>query len=63
MSDGNPTPPGWRPHVPTTLRTRGEVLWRVTFQHRVLTCELYNESGIGAGWDLAIREDGELSAK
>ena len=61
MREWNPTPPGWRKQVPTTLRTRGEVLWRVTFRQRVLSCELYNESAIGAGWDVAIREYGELS--
>ena len=51
-------------HVaPSTSRvTRaGERVWSVMKDGRTLACELYDESAIDAGWDVAIREDGELS--
>jgi hypothetical protein len=33
----------------------------VTRDGRVLSCELRDESKIGGGWDVVIRQDGELS--
>jgi hypothetical protein len=33
----------------------------VTLNGRTIACELRDESRYGAGWDVAIREDGELS--
>jgi hypothetical protein len=45
----------------TTPRTAGEEAWRVTLARRTISCELRDESKFGAGWDVAIRQDGELS--
>ncbi len=50
-------------HVAPTARSwaRGEETWRVTRDGRTISCELRDESRLGAGWDVAIRQDGELS--
>ena len=62
MSDEawNPTPPGWTTTPKLTAR-QGEEVWRVTLEGRTIACELHDESRLGAGWDVAIRQDGELS--
>jgi len=39
----------------------GEEVWRVTKDGRVIGCELRDESRVGGGWDVVIRQDGELS--
>jgi hypothetical protein len=38
----------------------GVEVWRVTLNGRVISCELRDETKIGAGWDVCIRQDGEL---
>jgi len=56
----NPTPPGWTETGKPTLR-QGEEVWRVTKDGRTISCELHDESHFNAGWDVAVRENGELS--
>jgi hypothetical protein len=50
-------------HQPTPRSPRGpaEAVWHVTKDSRTISCELRNEERIGAGWDVIIRQDGELS--
>jgi hypothetical protein len=52
--------PDHRPALPVP-RARGEEAWRVTKDGRTISCELRNEERTGAGWDVVIRQDGELS--
>jgi hypothetical protein len=52
--------PDHRP-APPVPRASGEEAWRVTKDGRVLSCELRNDARAGAGWDVVIRQDGELS--
>jgi hypothetical protein len=56
MSSWNPTPPGW-----TSTPKAARWSWRVTRGDRVMSSELRGESRSGAGWDVVIRQDGELS--
>jgi hypothetical protein len=63
MSDDkgwNPTPPGWHP-MPKPTKAPCQELWRVTLNGHVISCELRDETRIGAGCDVCIRQDGELS--
>jgi hypothetical protein len=60
MSDWNPTPPGWT-STPAPTKAACEEAWRVTKDGRTISCELRNEERIGGGWDVVIRQDGELS--
>src|SRR5262245_32589980 len=46
---------------PRQSRGRGEEVWRMTRDGRVLSCELRDDSSVGAGIDVAIRENDELS--
>src|SRR6185369_14668892 len=39
----------------------GERVWQVVKDGRNIACELHNELRLGAGWDVTIRQDGELS--
>ncbi len=50
-------------HMAPTLKlsTRGAETWRVTRDGHTIACELRDESKLVAGWDVAIRQDGELS--
>jgi hypothetical protein len=45
----------------STLRRRGDEECRLTRDGRTIACEMYDESSVGAGWDVAIRQDGELA--
>jgi hypothetical protein len=47
--------------APPTPRTRGEEAWRVTRDGHTIACELRDESPLGGGWDVMIRQDGEVS--
>jgi len=47
--------------APSPRRAPGEQLWSVTKDGRTIACELRDESKSGAGFDLVIRQDGELS--
>jgi len=50
-------------HVAPTkvLTARGEEAWRVSKAGHVIACELRDDSKIGGGWEIVIRQDGELS--
>jgi hypothetical protein len=61
MSDWNPTPPDWRPTPKPTPRARGEEAWRVTRDGHAIRCELRSDEGVGGGWEVVIRQDGDLS--
>ena len=61
MSSWNPTPLGWWKSPESTPRARGEDLWGVTKDGRMLRCELRDESREGFGWDVVIREHDALS--
>jgi hypothetical protein len=52
--------PDHRPAAPAP-RLRGEEAWHVTKDGHVISCELRNEERTGAGWDVVIRQGGELS--
>jgi len=52
--------PDHRP-APPQRRTPGEAVWSVTKDGRTIACELRNEERIGAGWDVVIVQDDELS--
>jgi hypothetical protein len=52
--------PDHRPALPVP-RAPGEALWVLSKDHRIISCELRDESRSGAGFDLVIRQDGELS--
>ena len=63
MSDDtrwNPTPPGWKPIAPRSPRARGEEAWRLVRGAQVATCELRNDSAVGAGWEVLLRHDDEI---
>jgi hypothetical protein len=60
MSDDTWIEPDHRP-APASRRAPGEVLWSVTKDGRRISCELRDESKSGAGFDVVIRQDGELS--
>jgi hypothetical protein len=47
--------------APRPTRPPGERAWRVTKDGGVISCELRDESKSGAGWDVFILQDGELS--
>jgi len=42
-------------------RTPGESMWSVTKDGHTIACELRDDSRVGGGWDVVIRQDGELS--
>src|SRR4051812_18583092 len=48
--------------APTTPRQprRGDEVWRLEKDGALLTCELLDDSHVGAGWEVALRKDGEL---
>jgi hypothetical protein len=52
--------PDHRPALPVP-RTPSEPLWVLSKDHRIISCELRDESRSGAGFDLVIRQDGEFS--
>jgi len=58
MSDW--TSPDHRP-APSVPRARGEEAWRVTKDGRSISCELRDDARAGAGWEVVIRQDDELS--
>jgi hypothetical protein len=39
----------------------GEELWRLSSGDHVLVCELIDDSPVGAGWEVRLRKDGELT--
>src|SRR5262249_12710644 len=49
-------------HIPTK-RTEpvsvGVEVWRLTREGHVMCCELRNDSGSGAGWEVVLKLDGE----
>jgi hypothetical protein len=44
---------------PARLPQPGEEVWRLTHAGRVQSCELRDNSGVGAGWDVMLLENGE----
>src|SRR5215831_13388771 len=56
----NPTPPGWKPMPSPTPHARSEELWRLGHDGRVASCELRDDTGITAGYELVIRHDDEI---
>jgi hypothetical protein len=38
-----------------------DVAWTLTLDGHTIACELCDESKLGGGWDVVIRQDGELS--
>jgi hypothetical protein len=56
----HPTPPGWW-KSPVPPRPRGEILWRLVRDGHTLSCELRDGSRSGAGWDVLVLEDDEVS--
>jgi hypothetical protein len=56
----NPTPPGWI-STPTPTKALCQELWRLMKDGRTITCELRDETKIGGGFDVVIRQDDELS--
>lgn len=39
---------------------RGEEMWRLSKDAQILSCELLDDSAIGAAWEVVLRKDGEL---
>ena len=39
---------------------RGAELWRLTHGDRVASCELRDDSRVGAGWEVLVRHDDEI---
>jgi hypothetical protein len=69
MSDGgwNPMPNNTaRPAPKPAARARGEELWRLTSKDpdsgsfRVVSCELRDDSNVGAGFEILVRQDDEI---
>lgn len=58
LSDELWSPPG-RKVQPSTPRPRGEELWRLEQQGRVASCELRDDSRVGAGFEILVRHDDE----
>jgi hypothetical protein len=56
----NPTPLGWTA-IPARTPKVGEELWRVSRDGRTISYELRDVQRTGAGWDVLIQQDGELS--
>jgi len=56
----NPTPPGWKPTPAAIPRGRGEEIWSLSHDERVASCELRDDSGVGAGWEVLVRHDDEI---
>lgn len=61
-SNWSPTPIGWQTMPASTPRARGEEVWRLTQGERVATCELRDDSAVGAGWEVVIRRNDEIIA-
>jgi hypothetical protein len=60
----DPSAMTWDHVAPVAISPRSrprDVAWTLTLDGRTIACELRDESRIGAGWDVAIRQDGELS--
>jgi len=38
-----------------------DVVWTMTLDGHTISCELRDESRLGGGWDVCIRQDGDLS--
>jgi hypothetical protein len=41
-------------------RERGEELWRLGHEGRIASCELRDDTQIGAGFEVIVRHDGEI---
>ncbi len=48
---------GYMPPTPTP-RQGAEEVWRVTRDGRIISCEWWDESKLGAGWDVARNPPG-----
>lgn len=52
---------GYRPPTATRQPRTGDEAWRMISQDgALLTCELFDDSHVGAGWEVALRKGGEL---
>lgn len=47
---------------PTTTRPprRGDDVWRMERHGEILSCELLDDSHVGAGWEVVLRKNDEL---
>jgi len=51
---------GYKPKgIPRTAR-RGDEEWRLEKDGETVSCELLDDSGVGAGWEVVIRKNDEL---
>jgi hypothetical protein len=60
MTDERSTPPVSKAPSPNA-RARGEELWRLHKEGSNASCELRDDSTAGAGWELVIRIDDEVT--